>query len=194
MFRGPALRIDSQESEGRLALRHGFGYTLLWQMHELNPPDSHYLNAALGWLELGSWQEAKGEWAGISPENRNHPGVLEVSWQIHAMQRDWAEALEIAARLLELTPESPAGWICHSYTLHEMKRTQEAFESLLPIVNRFSSDATIPYNLACYACQLGHLKEAREWLRRAIKIKSKFRKVALQDPDLRPMWDQVKAL
>lgn len=156
-------------------------------MQEITPPDSHYVSGAIGWLELGNIREAKAEWNRISPIYSEHPDVLEVSWQIHAVERDWASALAVAARLLQFVPESPAGWICQSYSLHEMKRTREAWERLLPVVEKFPKEATIPYNLACYACQMGELDTARDWLAKAIKIKSKFKKMAMVDPDLKAL-------
>jgi hypothetical protein len=50
------------------------------------------------------------------------------------------------------------------------------------------------YNLACYACQLGHLQEAREWLRRAIAIENaeSIKAMALRDADLRPLWNEIQ--
>jgi predicted Zn-dependent protease len=156
-------------------------------MQDIAPPDSHHLRAAIGWLELGNVKEAQAEWRRISDHLRDHPGVLEVAWQIHAVDKKWSAALEVATKLLEYVPDSPAGWICQSYTLHEMKRTQEAWERLLRVVDRFPGEGTIPYNLACYACQMGELEVAKGWLAKAIKIKSKFKQMAQMDPDLKPL-------
>ena len=44
--------------------------------------------------------------------------------------------------------------------------------------------ATILYNLACYAAQLGHLDSARARLSEAIKLEPACRELALADPDL----------
>jgi len=141
----------------------------------------------MGWLELGNLQEARNEWGQIGDAYLNHPEVLEVSWQIHAMAREWQAALKVAERIRQILPESPAGWICQSFSLHEMKRTQEAWDRLLPVVSRFEEEGTIPYNLACYACQLGQLEDAQLWLKRAIEIKPKFKRQAKNDPDLEPL-------
>ena len=53
---------------------------------------------------------------------------------------------------------------------------------------------TIPFNLSCYACQMQKLEEARVWLRRALKIgdKAKIKEMALDDPDLRPLWEEIR--
>jgi hypothetical protein len=38
------------------------------------------------------------------------------------------------------------------------------------------------------------LEEARSWLRRALKIgdKDKIKQMALDDPDLQPLWEEIR--
>ena len=71
-----------------------------------------------------------------------------------------------------------------------MKRTEEAWNALLPVATSFPSDPTIPYNLACYAAQLGRLPEARDWLAQAFRLGNakELKLRALEDPDLAPLW------
>jgi tetratricopeptide (TPR) repeat protein len=80
-----------------------------------------------------------------------------------------------------------------AYALHELKRTEEARAVLLPVADKFTDNHTIPYNLACYECQLGNLKEARDWLSKAIDLAGKddVRAMALEDPDLEPLWAKI---
>jgi len=165
-------------------------------MHDLEPPDSHYLNAATGWCELGNFAEARAELHRISAPNRDHPRVLAEEWQIYAAEKHWLPALEVARRLIEVAPDIPAGWINQSYSLHEMKMTQEARNQLAPVAEKFPAVSTIPYNLACYACQLGNPAEARQWLDKAIRIcgADDIKRMALSDPDLQPMWEEIKKL
>jgi len=51
----------------------------------------------------------------------------------------------------------------------------------------------IAFNLACYACQLGRLEEAREWLRKAMDLgdEKEIKTRALDDPDLEPLWANI---
>ena len=51
--------------------------------------------------------------------------------------------------------------------------------------------AIFHYNLACYECQLGDLEKAKESLNQAFKLEPQFRVAALDDEDLRPLWDAI---
>jgi hypothetical protein len=76
-----------------------------------------------------------------------------------------------------------------------LKRTKEALAVLLPMADKFPDQYIIPYNLACYCCQLGELKESLQWLGKAIDLagKKEIRLMALEDPDLEPLRKQIKA-
>src|SRR6266404_2822471 len=157
-------------------------------MATLGPPDKFYLDAAQGWLALGDHLEARAELERISPQFGTHPDVLKVLWEILAAEKQWGPALEIARRLIQMEPDEPVGWVHQSYCLHELKRTAEAREDLLRVVNKFPSSATMRYNLACYESQLGNLEQAKLWLERAFQLgdRAKMKGAALDDPDLEP--------
>jgi tetratricopeptide (TPR) repeat protein len=163
------------------------------QTQKVNPQDQRFLDAAEGWLGLGNPIEANEEIERITPEMRAHPDVLCVRWQIYAAAKKWEQAAEIAKIISEILPDVPFGCIHMAYALHELKRTDEARAVLLPIVGKFEGNKTIPYNLACYECQLGNLKEARGWLEKAIELAgdNDVRMTALKDPDLEPLWENL---
>ena len=89
-----------------------------------------------------------------------------------------------------MQPEDPLAWVHRSFALHELKRTAEARDNLLRVVDRFPNDGTMRYNLACYECQLGNLERARGWLDKAFQLPdaAKLKLAALEDPDLQPLW------
>jgi predicted Zn-dependent protease len=159
----------------------------------LGPPDVHYLRAAEGWLELGDHLEANEELKKISLQCRFHPQVLLVRWEIYARDGHWEFAHTIAHGLVALAPDEPVGWINRAFALHQMQRTVEAWHSLLPAARKFSNNPVVAYNLACYACQLGRLEEARQWFERALDIgdAAKIKTLASQDPDLKPLLQSL---
>jgi predicted Zn-dependent protease len=161
---------------------------------QIKAPDSHHVLAASGWIELGDAAEATRELEMVEPSLHGHPEVLNVRWNILASGSKWEEAVDLARTLRDLTPDEPLGWIHLAYALHELKRTQEAFETLQPIVERFPQCETIPYNLACYTAQMGQLDQARKWLKRAMKTghATRIKSMALEDLDLKPLWPEIR--
>lgn len=162
----------------------------------LDPPDNFHLRAAEGWLGLGNVAEAEQELSQLSPALRDHPEVLKLKWELLAVERKWASALEIAAALIQIDPEDAAGWVHRSYCLHELKQTTEARDNLLRVVENFPDNATMRYNLACYECQLGRLSQARKWIKKAFAIgdADEMKRAAMADPDLAPLWPELAGL
>jgi tetratricopeptide (TPR) repeat protein len=161
-------------------------------MKPLTAPDSHHLLAAQGWLELGNHLEANEELEQIAPQLRAHPDVLEVRWNIYAGQKHWNACVDIAGAIIKLAPERQDGWIHRSFALHELKRTEEAFDQLFPARERFPEVWVIPYNLACYCAQLGRLDESEKWFKQAMAIDEDLAKrTAIDDPDLKPLRDSM---
>jgi tetratricopeptide (TPR) repeat protein len=162
-------------------------------MKELEFHDRRHLEAAEGWLGLGNQIEAFEELEQISPQLRVHPDVLELRWQIYAKEKKWEACVNIARAIAKLAPSHSHGWIHLAYSLHELKRTKEARHVLIPIVDKFPKEYLMRYNLACYCCQLGNLKEALQWLQLAIDLAGKkdIRLMALNDPDLEPLWANI---
>jgi predicted Zn-dependent protease len=167
-------------------------------MSPLDPPDSHHLLAASGWLELGCASDALAELRSLSPGNLNHPDVLELQWLVQADLKDWSAALETAVRLVEIAPRRPAGWLHRAYALRRVPEggLQLAWDSLLPACEKFPKEPVIPYNLACYACQMGQLATSRKWLKRALRSDKNdaIRKMAMKDEDLEPLRGEIREL
>jgi tetratricopeptide (TPR) repeat protein len=165
-------------------------------MITLEPPDAFCFSAAVGWVELGNVHEARGELAKLSDEARLHPDILEFEWTLISDEKDWQAALDLAEEILRLAPDRPFGWIHRSYCLHEMHRTDEALESLLPAAEMFPDEFLVLYNLACYSCTLGDLDAGRHWLARAVESGGleTVKKMASEDADLAPLREELEEL
>jgi len=167
-------------------------------MPDLEPPDTHYVSAAIGWLELGNLVEARAELDLVQVAQKNNPDVLEVRWVLSAKEEHWEEALHLARELIHAAPGRSSGWLHQSYALRRVPEggVKKAWEALLPIFDRFPKEPIISYNLSCYACQMQLMEAARVWLKRALFIggKEKYKRMALQDPDLKALWEEIKRL
>lgn len=163
------------------------------EMKPLNHPDIFHLEAARGWLDLGNFHEARHEIEKLREKYKDHPQVLEVNWQISAREGNWERCAGLAEKAIKGAPKSVNGYIHLAYALHELKRTQEAWDLLFPVAEKFPKDPTIKYNLACYATRLGRLWEAEQWLKLAFTVgnESELRAMALQDADLKEIWPRI---
>ena len=163
-------------------------------MDTIDPPDIHFLNAALGWLELGDDVSAEVELSHVSNRLESHPAFIDLSWQICAARKDWDRALALGQQMVDLAPEIESGWIHRSFALHELNKTSEAKAQLEKALKRFPQNGLIRYNLACYSCQLADCEGVLFWLAEAISLEGKNRimQMAEDDPDLEPMWKEIK--
>jgi hypothetical protein len=162
----------------------------------VEPPDSHHLSSAIGWLELGNHLEANLDLQKIKPLLRTHPDVMEVRWRIYAKAKWWEACVDLSNALVRLAPERSSGWIYRAYGLRRTKGLLAAWMSLLPGAEKFQNEWLIAYHLACYSCQLGNLDGARKWLAVAVQKgdKQQVKKQALADQDLKALWPEIRDL
>ena len=164
-------------------------------MKTLKPAERHHLRAAEGWLELGNPAEARAELELIPKNLLKHPDVLEVSWLLFAHEQNWPACVKAADLLVQQAPDRPGGWIHRSFALHELERTEEAFNLLYHVRDSFPDQWVIPYNLACYLAQIGRIHEAAEELASALEVDSNaVKNAASVDPDLEPLRAQLEKL
>jgi Flp pilus assembly protein TadD len=95
-------------------------------------------------------------------------------------------------------PGSANSWLHRAYALRRATDggLAKARAALEPAAARFPGEPVISYNLSCYACQMQDLDEARAWLQRALKAgqKKEIKRMALADPDLEPLWQEIRRL
>ena len=167
-------------------------------MQSLEPSDIHRLNAALGWLGLNAPADARAELEAIASAQQSHPAVLAARWLLCAHEENWDDALLVAELELNAVPEDSSGWLHRAYALRRVDGggLAPAWDALLPAAEKFPTEPVIAYNLACYACQLNQLADARTWLQCAVKIggQAAIQKMALADDDLKPLWPEIEAL
>lgn len=163
-------------------------------MNSLTISDQRSVNAAEGWLLLGNIREARLELERVSPQGREHPDTLRARYEAAAAEELWAEAYALAVCLVTLQPEEPVPWVWRAYAARRMPGggLKKAQEALRPAALRFPEEWIFPFNLACYACQLGCLEEAMTHYARALALGGvDVREMALQDPDLEPLRKQI---
>lgn len=151
------------------------------------------VQAAEGWLELGMHQEALRELEALPPSSTKHRKVLHVTMNVAYAAKRWSTCLEAATTLIHGKPETAAAHVAASISLYRLARTEEAWQVLLPAMEQFDDDWHVPYNLACYAAQLGWRECALEMFDLALdRGDGRMIKLhALEDPDLKPLWMDI---
>lgn len=116
-------------------------------------------------------------------------------WHSLRETKQWPAALAVAVEIANLIPDETDGWEKKAFALHELGRTAEARELLLPLAQQFPSDDYIRTLLACYECRLGNLGSAKNWLKQAKRIagKESVLKMCLGDSDLEPLQGWLKS-
>ena len=99
----------------------------------------------------------------------------------------------VARQLCHQRPDEPGAFISLGFATCRVVGLQEALAVLATVANRFPTCATILYNLACYAAQLGHLDSACARLAEAIKLERVCREMALADLDLVALRGELNA-
>lgn len=164
------------------------------RIKDLKVQDLHHLRAAEGWMELGDFVSACNELEEIAAEARANPVVLSMRFSIYAKAEKWNLAAGVAEALTNMLPNKPESWVNLAYATRRKTggSIPEAKRILLVAQVKFPRDYIFPFNLACYCSQLGELKEAERWLKKAIAIDKKtVQKLAVDDPDLKPLWNSM---
>ena len=93
-------------------------------------------------------------------------------------------------------PGQPAGYVWRSLSLGKLGCYQDAYENLKPIAFEFSETGLVPFFLAVFACELGNLSEAEEWLAIAFEAPdaAELRAQALEQKSLEPLQRKIGQL
>ena len=156
-----------------------------WQRHVL---------ASSGSLELGMFDDAALVLEEIAPEDKNRKEVLRMRVQIYMAARKWDMVAAVASHLVKVDPQTAGWWISLAYALRRTESVEKAEAILLRAQAIHPKVAMIAFSLACYASVAGRMVEAKEHLRRAIKLDKDIRVLALDDEDLKPLWDWIGSL
>ena len=125
----------------------------------------------------------------IAPEDKIRSEVLGARVGIYMAAKKWDMAAAVASHLVKVDPQTTGWWISLAYALRRTENIEKAEAILLRAQAIHPKVAMIAFNLACYASVTSRLEEAKERLRHAIALDKEIRRLALDDEDLRPLWD-----
>jgi Flp pilus assembly protein TadD len=156
-----------------------------WQRHVL---------ASSGYLELGMLDDAALALEEIEPEDKTRTEVLGARVVLYIAAKKWDIAAAVASHLVKVEPENEAWWVNLAYSVRRSEGIEQAEATLLRARAIHPKVAMIAFNLACYTSVTCRMGDAKERLRNAIELDKDVRKLALDDEDLRPLWDWITSL
>lgn len=140
-----------------------------------------------GYRELGLFAEAAAELALVPGEFRDELEVLVERAALSHEMGAWIDLERVCRELTRRQPDDAGWWIMRAYGARRSDSLIAAEEVLLEAEILHGGEATIQFNLGCYACQRGNLLLARSRVQRAIELDNNFLKLAQNDPDLEPL-------
>ena len=142
-----------------------------------------------GYLELGMVKEARAELDAIPEPDALRPEVIALRVGLLQATEKWRPLRKLAGELATRDPEDAGWWIIWAYAARRAASVKAAEKILLDAERIHPKDATIQFNLGCYACLLGDLTTAKARIVHAITLDRQFLRSAADDPDLQPLRD-----
>ena len=129
----------------------------------------------------------------ISDGMRQHPSVFLIARCVYLATQQWSKLEAAAQDYSQCRPGDSDGWLLWAIALQKTGRSMEAYQLLMSVKDRFPSVFGFPYNLACFACQLGHIEEAWSWVLKAYELSTlqEFKRWLLTDDDLEPLRERI---
>jgi tetratricopeptide (TPR) repeat protein len=144
-----------------------------------------------GFLDLKMIDKARQELEQVGTFDRRCDSYIQAALRLAMADGQWSNAVQFAHTLIERRSNEPAIYVQLAYSVRRGESIEAARDILLDARKRFPKVAVIPFNLACYECQLGHPDEALALLEKAFKLDASFREQAFEDDDLKPIWDRL---
>lgn len=153
-----------------------------------NPSEMLRLRKALtyanGYRELSMFKEALGEIEALPEALRQREPAIQMQLAIHMDAKNWKKALVHAKRLYQDDPDNSGNAVNLAYVTRRAEGLEAAKSILAEACKRFPKEATIHYNLGCYACLEGNIEQAKASLMAAFALDKKFLESAAKDEDL----------
>ena len=118
--------------------------------------------------------------------------VLALRVEIYHSAGHWFLMEVVARKLWKCHPEQPIYWTTLAWAVRRLDSIKAAHSILLDAANRFPGDAMTHFNLGCYSCQLGDIKQAKTRDGKALELDAKFKLLALDGADLEPLWKEIE--
>ncbi len=146
------------------------------------------ITKAEGYLELGLYQEAFDELENLEGDDRISKETWALRCMLYQATEQWEAMRDTAKHLVSTAPHEVEYWLMAATATRKAENVDAAEQVLRFALKFLPADPMIHYYIACYACQLGRLDEARDRLKVAFDSRGDLKFTALEEPDLREVW------
>ena len=159
----------------------------------LSALERKHLRAVWEWIGRKDYLQAQFELDKISRAASVHPDVLEATMAVHYGFKHHFKAIEVGRLLINRGKalDRASVWLSLADSLHQLGRTQEAYDQLKQFANHGCRHGLVHYRLAVYACLLGKSSQAKAHFANALNTSdgARLKREALSDEQLRGIWD-----
>jgi Flp pilus assembly protein TadD len=149
--------------------------------------------ASSGYRELGLLAEAAQALEEIEPGDRTRNEVFGARLDLYMASKQWEAAAAVGHYLVKVEPGKAGWWINYANSVRQADTIEKAEAILMQARELIPHNPTVVLNLACYASASGRIEEARERLLEAIRLNKGVQRLALDDEDLKPLWDWISS-
>ena len=114
-------------------------------------------------------------------------------WKFYDRSKQHAAAANVALGIQRRFPDEVAGFVWRSISLEKLGCTQDAYENLEPVVDKFDGLGIVPYLLAVYAAELQQVRLTWKWLARSFATPDgkELKKRSLEEKSLEAFWRDI---
>jgi tetratricopeptide (TPR) repeat protein len=151
-----------------------------------------HLTVAEGLLEIGLPLDASEEIEKIEPADKARSVVYVLRLQVYLALKRWDLAEACAKHLTKVSPDAPGWRIAWAVCVRETAGPEASESILQDALSLFPKDSATIYHVACLAAVQGDLIRAKVLLATAIGYDDSLKARALDDEDLRSVWDEIE--
>lgn len=151
------------------------------------------LETVKGYLGLGMVDDAIAEIESLHRLDSKRVEVLGIKVALYRQAEEWEKMKSSATDLLKMYPDDPEIWVSVADAVRNGESLQAGISILSEAEKKFTANPHIQFQLGCYTCQAGDFEKAKHYVLRAAKMDPIWAKIALQDEDLRGVWNEIQS-
>lgn len=166
--------------------------TVLHSKKPILDSDRSAIDRAIGYIELGMYHDAHEEIESLAPALYSSKAILCLRASLYLEANWWKPLHEVARVLVNRWPGDCDHWIllgCASRRHISISESDDVFLEAL-IFHEF--EPLIYFHLACNSAHMGNWADARHQLTNALLLDPDIAKIAMEDPDLAPVWIELE--